>query len=54
MNSLQYRQLNWLDKADLQKELDFFIDYCERMDWDVDTKTTDYIHDLQVVINSLS
>lgn len=50
----RFRQLNWLDKVDLQKELDFFLEIAERRLWDVDDDTLAYMNKLQVVINSLS
>ena len=50
----RYRKLNWLDKNDLQQELDFFLDIAERANWDVDDKTIKYMTDLQGAIRSLS
>lgn len=50
----RFRQLNWLDKVELQKELDFFIEIAERNLWDIDDKTLAYMNRLQGVINSLS
>jgi hypothetical protein len=50
----RFRQLNWLDKVDLQKELDFFLEIAERNLWDIDDKTLAYMNRLQGVINSLS
>jgi hypothetical protein len=49
----RYRQLNWLDKAELQKELDFFLETAERVLWDVDDATIKYMTDLQGAIRSL-
>jgi hypothetical protein len=49
----RYRQLNWLDKAELQKELDFFLEIAERRLWDVDDKTLKYMNDLQGAIRAL-
>jgi hypothetical protein len=49
----RYRQLNWLDKAELQKELDFFLEIAERNNWDVDDKTLKYMNDLQGAIRAL-
>jgi len=50
----KFRQLNWLDKNDLQKELDFFIDIAERRNWDIDDETISYMNKLQGAIRSLS
>jgi hypothetical protein len=50
----RFRQLNWLDKVELQKELDFFLEIAERRLWDVDNDTIKYMNKLQSVINSLS
>jgi len=50
----KFRQLNWLDKNDLQKELDFFIDIAERRNWDIDDETISYMNKLQGCIRSLS
>ena len=50
----RYRQLNWLDKADLQKELDFFLEIAERRNWEIDDSTIDYMNRLQGCIRALS
>ena len=50
----KFRQLNWLDKNDLQKELDFFLDIAERRNWDIDDDTISYMNRLQGAIRSLS
>jgi hypothetical protein len=50
----KFRQLNWLDKVELQKELDFFLEIAERRLWDIDDETIAYMNRLQGVINSLS
>jgi hypothetical protein len=50
----RFRTLNWLDRVELQKELDFFLEIAERRLWDVDDDTLAYMNKLQVVINSLS
>jgi hypothetical protein len=50
----RFRALNWLDKADLQKELDFFMEIAERAMWDVDDETIKYMTRLDQVIKALS
>ena len=50
----RYRQLNWLDKVELQKELDFFIEIAERRNWEIDDSTIDYMNRLQGCIRALS
>ena len=50
----RFRQLNWLDRVELQKELDFFLEIAERRNWDIDDDTIKYMNRLQGVINSLS
>lgn len=50
----RYRKLNWLDRVELQKELDFFLEIAERRNWDIDDDTIKYMNRLQGVINSLS
>lgn len=50
----KFRQLNWLDRVELQKELDFFLEIAERRNWDIDDDTIKYMNRLQGVINSLS
>ena len=50
----RFRTLNWLDRVELQKELDFFLEIAERRLWDVDDDTLAYMNKLQGVINSLS
>jgi hypothetical protein len=49
----RYRQLNWLDKVELQKELDFFLEIAERNNWEIDDATIKYMTDLQGAIRSL-
>ena len=50
----RYRQLNWLDRVELQQELDFFMDLAERRLWDIEDSTIKYMTDLQGAIRSLS
>ena len=50
----RFRTLNWLDRVELQKELDFFLEIAERRLWDIDDDTIKYMNRLQGVINSLS
>jgi hypothetical protein len=50
----RFRTLNWLDRVELQKELDFFLEIAERRLWDIDDDTLAYMNRLQKVINSLS
>lgn len=50
----RFRTLNWLDRVELQKELDFFLEIAERRNWDIDDDTIKYMNRLQGVINSLS
>ena len=50
----RFRTLNWLDRVELQKELDFFLEIAERRLWDIDDETIAYMNRLQGVINSLS
>jgi hypothetical protein len=50
----RYRQLNWLNRTELQQELDFFLEIAERRNWDVDDETLKYMTDLQGAIRSLS
>ena len=50
----RFRTLNWLDRVELQKELDFFLEIAERRLWDIDDETIAYMNKLQGVINSLS
>lgn len=49
----RYRQLNWLDKTELQQELDFFLEIAERRNWEIDDKTLKYMNDLQGAIRAL-
>jgi len=49
----RYRQLNWLDKAELEKEFLFFMDIAERSNWEIDDATIKYMTDLQGAIRSL-
>ena len=50
----RYRQLNWLDRTELQQELDFFLEIAERRNWDVDDETIAYMNRLQGCIRALS
>jgi hypothetical protein len=49
----RFKKLNWLDKAELQQELDFFIEIAERRLWDIDDATIKYMTDLQGAIRTL-
>lgn len=49
----RYKTLNWLDKAELQKELDFFMEIAERALWDIDDDTMAYMNRLNEVIKAL-
>jgi hypothetical protein len=49
----RYRQLNWLNKSELQEELNLFLEIAERVNWDIDDKTMKYMNDLQGAIRAL-
>ena len=49
----RFKKLNWLDKAELQQELDLFLELAERVNWDIDDKTLKYMNDLQGAIRAL-
>jgi hypothetical protein len=49
----RFKKLNWLDKAELQQELNLFLELAERVNWDIDDKTMKYMNDLQGAIRTL-
>ena len=49
----RFKTLNWLNKTDLQHELDFFMEIAERRLWDIDDDTIKYMTQLDQAIKTL-
>jgi hypothetical protein len=54
MDTLRYKQLDSLNLVEVKKELAFFLEHAQRVNWDVSDETIGYMNRLDSVIKALS
>ena len=54
MDTLRYKQLDSLNLVEVKRELAFFLEHAQRVNWDVSDETIGYMNQLDSVIKALS
>ena len=54
MDTLRFKQIDSLNLAEVTKELHFFMEHANRVNWEVSNETLTYMNKLDSVIKALS